>query len=384
MPVTYTISVTVKHHSEGVTMRDEDGLLLPTNNSMMEYAQYDSINIAISFTYLFVIMLPSILLGSFISTAIALYKPYPTPHNVLIVHTLLSEMIYAITRGISFVFTIIEIFSNDRPSFSCRFTDAFLRLLVMLTHTNLAAMIFITLYGVCVGMQNLNLKHGTRLIAVQWTYSLIWITLHHFILGPEIMQERASRCIFHINSIDIGGFILAVFTGMVTVIASALLVIIFSALTHIKLNNLGAVDEQADMLVKSIQRYTLGNGIVFALLAVPTTVFYWIAPLFIDIDDTGAIILPQAVSYAALEFVTQIILQVYLITDAVNILLIFKEVRMASKKLLLRLMKRAYLAWKMKHKCYPKSNKVAPVVPDRSEESVDERSQGSENEILDE
>ena len=368
-------------------MRGEDELLLPTNSSqqVMEYAQYDSINIVISFAYLFVIMLPSMLLSSFICTAIARYKPYPTPHNILIVHTLLSEMIYAITRGISFVFTIIEIISNTRPSFSCRFTDAFLRLLVMLTHTNLAAMIFITLYGVCVGMQNLNLKHGIRLIVVQWIYSLIWITLHHFILGPDIMQERASRCIFHINSINIGGFVLAVFTGMVTVIASALLVVIFSALTHFKVNkNLGAVDEQADMLIKSIQRYTLGNGIVFALLAVPTTIFYWIAPLFIDVDDTGAVILPQAVSYTVLEFVTQIVLQVYLITDAVNILLIFKEVRIASNKLLLGLINSAYLAWQMKHKCYPKSNKVVPVVTDRSEGNSDERSEGSENERLNE
>ena len=361
-------------------MKAEDGLL-PTNSSqqVMEYAQYDGINIVISFAYLFVIMLPSMLLGSFICTAIALYKPYPTPHNILIVHTLLSEMIYAITRGISFVFTILEILSNARPSFSCQFTDAFLRLLVMLTHTNLAAMIFITFYGVCVGMQNLNLKHGTRLIVVQWIYSLIWITLHHFILGPDIMQERASRCIFHINSIDIGGFVLAVFTGMVTVIASALLVIIFSALTHFKVNkSLGTVDEQANILIKSIQKYTLGNGIVFALLAIPTTIFYWIAPLFIDIDDTGAVILPQAVSYAVLEFVTQIVLQIYLITDAVNILLIFKEVRIACKKLLQWLMMSAYkAAWQMRHKCNLKSNKVAPVMPAQSEGSLAERPEGS-------
>lgn len=363
-------------------MKEDDELLLgvPTNSSypVTEYEQYDTINIVISFTYLAVIMLPSTLLGSFISTAIALYKPYPTPH-ILLVHTLLSEMIYAITRGASFVFTIVDIISGTNSSFSCRFTDAFLRLLVMLTHTNLAAMIIITFYGVSRGMQTLNLKHGTRLIFVQWVYSLTWITLHHFILGPGITKQRASRCIFHINSIDIGGFVLAVFTGMVTVIASALLVIIFSALTHFEVNkNLAALSEEANNLIQSIQKFTLWNGIVFALLAVPTTIFYWIAPLFIDFDETGAAILPQAVSYTVLEFVTQIVLQVYLITDAVNILLIFKEVRLASKMLMQRVIENVYKAWQMRYKCYPRTNKVTPFVPTTNKVSVDEKSGGSE------
>ena len=367
-------------------MKKED-LLLSTNSSLQatEYEQYDGINIAISLMYLVVIMLPSTILSSFISTAIALYKPYPTPHNILIVHTLLCEMIYALTRGTSFVFTIIEIISNSNSSFSCRFTDAFLRLLVMLTHTNLAAMIFITFYGVSRGMQTLNLQHGTRLIFVQWVYSLMWITLHHFILGPGITRQRASRCIFHINSIDIGGFVLAVFTGMITVITSALLVIIFSALTHFKINSsLIALDEKIKSLIQAIQKFTLSNGILFALVAVPTTIFYWIAPLFIDFDDTGAAILPQAVSYAALEFVTQIVVQVYLITDALNILLMFKEVRMASKKLMQLIIKHVYKAWKMRHRCYPKTNKVAPILPPTSGTSLDERSGRSETPILSE
>ena len=362
-------------------MEDKGLLLANETQVMMEYAQYDTINLVISFTYLFVIVLPSTFLCTFMCIAIALYKPYPTPHNILIAHTLLSEMVYAITRGISFVFTITEIISNASHSFSCRFTDTFLRLLVMLTHTNLAAMIFITFYGVSIGMQKLNLKHGTRLIIVQWIYSLTWITLHHFILGPDIMQERASRCIFQINSIDVGGFVLAMFTGLVTVIASALLVIIFATLTHFKVNNLETLDERANMLIKSIQTYTLWNGIVFALLAVPTTIFYWIAPLFIDFDDTGAAILPQAVSYAVLEFVTQILLQTYLITDAINILLIFKEVKMASKEFMVQIIKSAYRAWQS---CYPKSNKVAPVAPARSRASFGESSERTESEMLNE
>ena len=361
----------------------EDEGLLSANGTrfVMEYAQYDTINLVISFTYLFAIVLPSAVLCTFMCIAIALYKPYPTPHNILIAHTLLSEMVYAITRGISFVFTITEIISNARPSFSCRFTDAFLRLLVMLTHTNLAAMIFITFYGVSVGMQKLNLKHGTRLIIVQWIYSLTWITLHHFILGPDIMQERASRCIFQINSIDVGGFVLAMFTGLVTVVASALLVITFATLTHLKVNNLETLDEQANLLIKSIQTYTLWNGIVFALLAIPTTLFYWIAPLFIDFDDTGTAILPQAVTYAVLEFVTQIMLQAYLITDAINILLIFKEVRTASKKFKVELIEIAYRAWQFFH---PKSNKVAPAEPARIRTSLGERSERTESEMLNE
>lgn len=376
-------------------MRDEDGLL-PVNSTqgVMEYAQYDDINIVISFMYLSIIMLPSIVLGSFICTAIALYKPYPTPHNILIANTLINEMIYAITRGISFVFTIIEIVTNTKPSFSCRFTDALLRLLVMLIHTNLAAMICITFYGVSRGMQNLNLKHGTRLIIIQWIYSLTWITLHHFILGPDIMRERASRCIFRINSIEIGGFVLAVFTGMVTVIASTLMVIIFSILTRFQVKKkLEGLDEEANMLVKSVQTYTLWNGIVFALLAVPTTIFYWIAPLFINFDDTGAAIVPQAVSYAILEFVTQIILQVNLITDAINILLIFKNVKKATKKLLHLTLGYLYKAWQTRQKCYRnlfyfELNKVAPVAPERSEASLSEGSEElveePENEALSE
>jgi len=243
-------------------------------------------------------------------------------------------------------------------------------------HTNLAAMIFITFYGLSRGMQNLNLKHGTRLIFIQWVYCLIWITLHHFILGPDIMRRGASRCIFHINSIEIGGFVLAVFTGMVTVLASAILVIIFSTLTRFKVNNLGALNEETNTLIKSIQKYTLWNGIVFALVAIPTTLFYWIAPLFIDFDDTGAAILPRAVTYTVIEFVTQIVLQAYLITDAINILLIFKRVRMACKKLMHLVIKNLYRVWQIRQKCFLKSNKVAPDVPKRSETCLDEGSQG--------
>ena len=343
-------------------MENEDGLL-PANTSRLvtEYEQYDTINIVISFMYLGIIMLPSVSLGSFISTAITVYKPYPTPHNILIVHTLLCEVVYAITRGISFVFTITEIISNIKPSFSCRFTDALLRLLVMLTHTNLAAMIFITFYGVSYGMQNLKLKHGTRLIVVQWIYSLTWITLHHFILGPDITKQTASRCIFHINSIDIGGFVLAVFTGMVTVIVSTLLVIIFSALTHFKVKEVR--DVGANALIKSIQTFTLWNGIVFALLAIPTTIFYWIAPLFIDFDETGAAVLPQAVSYVILEFITQVVIQIYLITDAINILLIFTEVRVANKKLMQQIIAVMYKVWKKRYEWFSKTNKVVPIAP---------------------
>ena len=178
---------------------------------------------------------------------------------------------------------------------------------------------------------------------------------------------------------------LAVFTGMVTVIASALLVIIFSALTHFKVNNtLTALDEKTKSLIQAIQRFTLSNGILFALLAVPTTIFYWIAPLFIDFDDTGAAILPQAVSYAALEFVTQIVVQVYLITDAINILVMFKEVRMASKKLMQQIMEYVYKVWQMRHKFWPKTNKVTPISPPTDGMSLNERSGGSETPILSE
>lgn len=368
-------------------MEEDENRMLPANRSQqaMEYAQYDDINITISFMYLGIIMLPSILLNGFLCTAITMYKPYPAPHNVLIAHTLVNKVICAITRGVSFVFTIMEILTNTKPWFSCQFTDAFIRLLVMLAHTNLAALIFITFYGVSRGMQRLSLKHGTRLIIIQWVYCLTWITLYHFILGPDIMKERASRCKFHVSHIEIEGFVLAVFTGLVTVLASALMVVIFSVLTRFKVNNnLQPLDEETDALTKSIQKYTLWNGIVFALLAIPTTIFYWIAPLFINVDDTGAAILPRAVSYTVMEFVTQIVLDAYLITDAINILLMFKKVKMANKKLLNLAVKNAYKAWQMRIKFYPKSNRVAPIAQKISTARLDERPEGSESEVLNE
>ena len=326
-----------------------------------EPMDYDVINTVISVMYICVIMLPSTMLHSFMSIAMTLYKPYPTPHNVLIAHTLLCEMIYATTRGASFVYTIIEIASDASPQFSCQFTDALLRLLLMLMHTNLAAMIFITFYGVSRRMQDLNLSHGVRLVVIQWVYSLMWITLHHFILGPDILQERASRCIFEIDRIEIEGLVLAVFTGMVTVLASAILVIVFSMMTRFKVRNITPLDEDTRKLIKSIQKYTLWNGLALAALAVPTTIFYWITPLFVNINDTGALILPSAVTYVAIEFTTQIILQVYLITDAINVLIVFKEVRVASKKLLMLITARICMTWENWKQCCARSNKVAPM-----------------------
>ena len=85
--------------------------------------------------------------------------------------------------------------------------------------------------------------------------------------------------------------------------------------------------------------------------------------------------------YAVLEFVTQILLQTYLITDAINILLIFKEVKMASKEFMVEIIKSAYRAWQS---CYPKSNKVAPVAPARSRASLGESSERTESEMLNE
>jgi len=350
-------------------MESGDGMppnieLLRNNSSTLlqqDSMDYDAINTIISVMYICVIMFPSTTLHSFMSIAITLYKPYPTPHNVLIAHTLLCEMIYATTRGASFVYTIIEIASDASPQFSCQFTDALLRLLLMLMHTNLAAMIFITFYGVGRGMKDLKLSHGIRLVVVQWVYSLMWITLHHFILGPDIMQQRASRCIFEINRIEIEGLILAVFTGMVTVLASTLLVIVFDMMTRFKVRNTMPLDEDTQKLIKSIQKYTLWNGLALAALAVPTTIFYWIAPLFVNIDDTSDSILPSAVTYVAIEFTTQIVLQVYLITDAINVLIIFKEVRVASKKLLMLILMRIYMTWEKWQKSCVRHNKVAPM-----------------------
>jgi len=363
--------------------------MLPSSNELLrndsssplrqESVNYDTINITISVLYIGVIMLPSMMLHSFMSIAITLYKPYPTPHNVLIAHTLLCEMTYATTRGASFVYTIIEIASDASPRFSCQFSDALLRLLLMLMHTNLAAMIFITFYGVGRRMQDLNLSHGIRLVVVQWVYCLLWITLHHFILGPDITQEQASRCIFEINRIEIEGLVLAVFTGMVTVLASALLVIVFSMMTRFKVRNNTPLDEDTQNLIKSIQKYTLWNGLALAALAVPTTIFYWIAPLFININDTGSSLLPSVVAYVAIEFTTQIVLQVYLITDAINILIVFKEVRVASKKLWVLIKTRINMTWEKWGKSCTKSNKVAPmaVTNSRSAEEDGKTTEGT-------
>jgi len=356
------------------------GLL--TNDSSTQQQgpmDYDTINTVISVMYILMIMLPSIMLHSFMSIAITFFKPYPTPFNVLIAHGLLCEMIFATTRGASFVYTIIEIASDASPQFSCQFSDALLRLMLMLMHTNLAALIFVTFYGLDCRMMDLNLSHGIRLVVIQWAYSLMWTTLHHFILGPDIMQQRASRCIFEIDRIEIDGLILAIFTGMVTVIASTLWVITFGTMTYLKARNITLLDEDTEKLIKSVQKYTVWNSLALGTLAIPTTVYYWIAPLYIDINEAGASLLPSAVAYVTIEFTTQIVLQVYLITDAINVLITFTEVRFASKKLLMLIFKRIYMIWEKWQQCCVKHNKVAPMVG-TGEEDGEEDGQVKEEE----